>query len=70
MNKSEIHSVLNTGKMISGAFIKARKEIWIEFLNERLTNKRVDRRTGLYVIKGDQTLFTIHKHPHLLHLLS
>ena len=41
-------------------------EIWIEFLSEVTASKGVDESCSTDIIKRDQTLLIIHKHPHLL----
>ena len=43
-------------------------EVWVEFLSEAAASKGVDKSCSINVIKGDQTLLIIHKHPHLLRL--
>ena len=52
------------------SIIQTGTEVWIEFLSEGAASERVDMRPGLHIIKGDQTLLIVHKHPHLLGLLS
>ena len=42
---------------------------WVEFLSEAAASKGVDKSCSINVIKGDQTLLIIHKHPHLLRLM-
>ena len=44
-------------------------EVWVEFLSEAAASKGVDKSCSINVIKGDQTLLIIHKHPHLLRLM-
>lgn len=41
-------------------------EVWQEFLSEGAAAEGEDEIWSIYVIKGDPTLFVLHKHPHLL----
>ncbi|XP_034055470.1 mitochondrial import receptor subunit TOM20 homolog [Gymnodraco acuticeps] len=45
-----------------------RTEVWVEVLSEGAASEGVDQSWSIYVIKRDQTLLIIHKHPHLLRL--
>ncbi len=45
--------------------IKTRTKDWVEFLSEGAVSKGADQSCSINVIKGDQTLVIIHKHPHL-----
>ena len=56
--------------IVSTSIVQTGTEKWIEFLSEGAASERVDMRPGLHIIKGDQTLLIVHKHPHLLGLLS
>lgn len=46
--------------------IQTGTEVWVEFVSEGAASKGVDQSCSTYIIKGDQTLLIIHKHPHLL----
>lgn len=73
-----LHPGIDSGSVIDrtddqrgGVFttiIKRGTEEWVEFLSEGAASKGVDKSCSIYVIKGDQTLLIIHKHPHLLKL--
>lgn len=48
------------------SIISTGTEVWVEFVSEGAASKGVDQSCSTYIIKGDQTLLIIHKHPHLL----
>lgn len=50
------------------ALIKTGTEEWQEILIEGAAGIGVDKSCSIDIIKGDQTLIIIHKHPNLLRL--
>ncbi|GLD55607.1 mitochondrial import receptor subunit TOM20 homolog [Lates japonicus] len=55
------------GRVVT-TIIETGTEEWVEFVSERAASEGVDHICSTNIIKGDNTLIIVHKHPHLLRL--
>ena len=53
----------NQRSRVFTTIIKTWTEVWAEFVSEAAASKGADKSCSINIIKGDQTLLIIHKHP-------